>query len=257
MSFTRRNRILLFGGSTGRQETWEWDGARWTQHFPDTLPSPRTVHAMVYDSARGTTVMVGGIDEFTDNGETWEWNFDSDSDGPVAGCDNCPDVANPVQEDRDQDTLGDLCDNCPLLTNPGQEDADGDGMGDVCDVDDDNDGVPDASDTCPLVPNSGQEDTDADTIGNACDACPNNPSGLVVDAAGCPLPIPGDFDDDFDVDQTDFAHLQICLGHFGPGAPECANARLNSDEFVDGSDVLIFLKCASGPNVLANALCAD
>ena len=43
----------------------------WTQR---TL-SPRTAHAMVYDAARGVTVLFGGYNIITgNNGETWEWN---------------------------------------------------------------------------------------------------------------------------------------------------------------------------------------
>src|SRR5207253_1740999 len=29
-------------------ETWEWNGSVWTQRFPSTSPSPRSVHAMAY-----------------------------------------------------------------------------------------------------------------------------------------------------------------------------------------------------------------
>jgi hypothetical protein len=46
--------------------------------------------------------------------------------------DNCPEVANPQQEDRDHDTVGDACDNCPRLANPFQEDSDADGLGNAC-----------------------------------------------------------------------------------------------------------------------------
>jgi hypothetical protein len=39
---------------------------------------------------------------------------DTDGDGIPDGEDNCPDAANPGQEDRDNDGLGDACDSCPI-----------------------------------------------------------------------------------------------------------------------------------------------
>lgn len=130
-------------------------------------------------------------------------------DGVGDGCDNCPDVPNLSQEDRDGDGLGDACDNCPLVSNrlqtdgdsatgvggirirrpdgvgdecdncpdvynPRQEDRDRDGVGDACD-DGDRDGVLDALDNCPEVANRDQRDSDADGIGNACDGCVETP----------------------------------------------------------------------------------
>ncbi|MEO6038178.1 MAG: LamG-like jellyroll fold domain-containing protein, partial [Saprospiraceae bacterium] len=56
--------------------------------------------------------------------------------------------------DSDGDGLEDNADNCPNLANPAQENNDGDAQGDVCDADDDNDGIPDDSDNCPLRYNS-------------------------------------------------------------------------------------------------------
>ncbi len=57
--------------------------------------------------------------------------MDNDSDGfPCA--DNCPQVYNPDQADRDGDGVGDACDNCPKASNPDQTDSDGDGLGDAC-----------------------------------------------------------------------------------------------------------------------------
>jgi hypothetical protein len=72
-----RNRTVLFGGHLGlgvmADDTWEWDGATWTQRIVPG-PSARRGHAMAYDSARGVTVLFGGYDINTFNGETWEWN---------------------------------------------------------------------------------------------------------------------------------------------------------------------------------------
>jgi hypothetical protein len=72
--------------------------------------------------------------------------------------------------DSDDDGIPDPDDNCPDDANPGQENNDGDGEGDVCDDDDDNDGVDDNSDNCPLTANAGQEDFDGDGMGDACDS---------------------------------------------------------------------------------------
>jgi hypothetical protein len=131
---------------------------------------------------------------------------DADGDGVLFENDNCPEFANPNQEDSEKDELGDIvgdgigdaCDVCPNDINEGADDdgdgidnvcdlclevsssdntdTDNDGEGNVCDDDDDNDGWLDGIDNCPIVPNhppSGpnQIDTDGDGVGNACDLC--------------------------------------------------------------------------------------
>lgn len=61
----------------------------------------------------------------------------------------------------------------------------------------------------------------------------------------------GDFDGDLDVDQEDFAHLQLCLaGSTVPQSdPACDDANLNGDPFVDAADADLFEACFSGPGV--------
>lgn len=58
---------------------------------------------------------------------------DLDEDGIEDLLDNCPDVANPKQENTDEDFDGDICDNCPDVTNLEQLDFDQDGIGNLCD----------------------------------------------------------------------------------------------------------------------------
>ena len=60
------------------------------------------------------------------------WHPDTDGDGLINIGDNCPDVANPRQDDVDWDGVGDACDNCPNAPNRQQSDADADGIGDAC-----------------------------------------------------------------------------------------------------------------------------
>jgi hypothetical protein len=116
---------------------------------------------------------------------------DTDGDGFRDICDNCPDSANPLQEDGDGDGVGDVCDNCPTKANASQLDADSDGIGDLCDnclytinpdqMDSDSDGVGDACDNCVSVPNADQADVDGDSVGTVCDNCPNRANYDQVD----------------------------------------------------------------------------
>jgi hypothetical protein len=77
-SDSARSRVVLFGGRGGSgplADTWEWDGAAWTQ-VADTGPSARSRHALAYDSARSRVVLFGGEDTGGLLGDTWEWDGD-------------------------------------------------------------------------------------------------------------------------------------------------------------------------------------
>ena len=113
-----------------------------------------------------------------------ELNINSDWDGDCVpnNEDNCPELANPGQEDLDSDDFGDVCDgdidgdhvfndedNCPNLANPDQKDLNRNHVGDACEDDRDGDGVNDDEDNCPSLSNRDQGDADGDGLGDACD----------------------------------------------------------------------------------------
>jgi len=67
-----------------------------------------------------------------------------------------------------------------------------------------------------------------------------------------------DYDDDGDVDQSDFGHFQRCFS--GPDSvqddPNCQDALLDMDDDVDDDDLAVFMNCVSGPAVIATPNCA-
>lgn len=88
--------------------------------------------------------------------------------------------------------------------------------------------------------------------------------GFEIAVSGnCCGPISGDLDRDSDVDQRDFALLQLCYtGSDGgvplpPEAPDCTCADLDKDGLdIDQSDLLVFEQCASGPGIPADPQCS-
>ena len=120
-------------------------------------------------------------------------------------------------KDEDQDGVADRKDKCPG-TPPGVKvdptgcplDGDGDGVADYQDKcpgvkgvaalqgcpDKDGDGIADADDQCPDVAGTaalrGCPDADGDGVTDQADKCPGTPSGVKVDATGCPLDGDGD-----------------------------------------------------------------
>ncbi len=90
--------------------------------------------------------------------------------------------------DDDGDGILNLLDNCIAIANPNQEDADNDGVGDLCDGsdpnDNDGDGVLNSVDNCPNIANKDQQDLDNDGIGDVCESvtplfyCENGIAGV-------------------------------------------------------------------------------
>jgi hypothetical protein len=111
------------------------------------------------------TVANPGQDDLDDDGFGWD-------PATMTGCDNCPTLANANQADADVDPMtgqtapdgvGDACDNCPRAPNATQVDGDGDLVGDACD-------------NCPAVANADQANADGDACGDACDTMPADPA---------------------------------------------------------------------------------
>lgn len=84
MSYDKdRGSMVMFGGyriqngsMTFFDETWEYDGAQWSQRFPLNHPSTRETAGMIYDIGRGRTVLFGGgraVGTVVFN-DTWEWD---------------------------------------------------------------------------------------------------------------------------------------------------------------------------------------
>ena len=78
LAYDRGNsQVVLFGGYYigALNDTWVWDGMTWTQKLPASSPQGRISHAMAFDTARGKTVLFGGInDAEVSLNDTWLWD---------------------------------------------------------------------------------------------------------------------------------------------------------------------------------------
>jgi hypothetical protein len=70
--------VLLYSGAAAHKnaplsDMWQWDGKVWTEiKLSGPTPGYRYQPVMVYDRARGKTVLYGGLDGSTN--DTWEWD---------------------------------------------------------------------------------------------------------------------------------------------------------------------------------------
>ncbi|MBK9387895.1 MAG: hypothetical protein IPN34_24015 [Planctomycetes bacterium] len=73
-----RGVTVLFGGAplsgASLADTWEYDGLRWIQRAPLTVPPGRQGAAMAFDSRRNLCVMFGGYGASGALRDTWAWN---------------------------------------------------------------------------------------------------------------------------------------------------------------------------------------
>jgi hypothetical protein len=74
--------VVLFGGDTEQYgccdtfygDTWTWNGVTWTEQFPSSAPTARTLNSLNYYST-GTSILFGGYNNWPNGlGDTWTWN---------------------------------------------------------------------------------------------------------------------------------------------------------------------------------------
>lgn len=78
-------RVVLFGGaadvttSTLLDDTWTWDGTRWSQERSSYHPSARLDHDMAFVPSRRGVVLFGGAGHFRTSfiDDTWQWDGSS------------------------------------------------------------------------------------------------------------------------------------------------------------------------------------
>lgn len=86
------HQVVLFGGVGDYDNTWLWDGSRWTLAHPAASPAGRFGASAAYDPETKTVLLFGGrVEPGTPVHDTWGWNgtnwldLDSGAGGPAPG----------------------------------------------------------------------------------------------------------------------------------------------------------------------------
>ena len=67
--------VVLFGGVDTYDQTWLWNGKRWTQAHPPSSPAGRFDSPAAYDPATGQVLLFGGrLADGEVAGDTWAWD---------------------------------------------------------------------------------------------------------------------------------------------------------------------------------------
>ena len=143
-----------------------------------------------------------------------------------------------VEQDTDNDGVGDSVDQCP--NTPNGEPVDAEGCG-ASQLDDDNDGVANDVDQCPNTQVAGvvdaqgcsaaQLDDDNDGVSNEIDQCPNTAANTAVNAQGCSN---AELDDDNDGVNNDLDLCPNTAANAIVDANGCSAAQNASDTDEDG-----------------------
>lgn len=182
---------------------------------------------------------------------------DSDDDGILNSCDNCPSTPNTDQANSDGDTAGNVCDGCP--NDPNKTVVGICGCG-VADVDTDEDGTADCIDGCPSDPNKiapgicgcgvADVDTDGDETPDCNDQCPNDPNKIEPGTCGCGLvdaPADGDMDADSDTDGDDIQIFVDALTGGSPTQSDICHGNFDGQNGLDFADVPGMVSALLGP----------
>ncbi len=145
------------------------------------------------------------------NGVNEDDQSDIDGDGLGDACDGeaFPEAGDDLANDSDNDGFNELEDNCPSVANPLQEAVIGNSTisGDACD-DEDADGKADAFDNCPEVANDNQADNFGSDAGDACEDTDGDNTLDIIDT--CP-PVANENQDDRSGCACNFVEIEYSL----------------------------------------------